>query len=224
MTPVAMAEEARFTPSELLVAYSQWHNQQVTIEAYPALFMSPARWQAKHMEFGATPQPQTPTLAVCDTLNPPGNDRIRSTDVVILRATVLRRQVAPSQDTPHRIRLSECEVLSVEAQPSQHPDAIPLDTLHRAMFDLIGQTVRVSGFYWGKTWSEASDLTRHDLQDTAEFLGPKPVACFQQGNVEAPQFVLDNRADAQNEGRVDLTAFSRADRVDLTDCRFVRAE
>lgn len=228
LAPVALAQDAPFSPDALLARYMHWQDQQVTIAAYPALFMSPGYWQDRNMEFGAQPKPQAPALLVCATLTPLNADRITSTDLVTLRGTFARRQPGWSDDEPDQIVLTACEVLSIGGAMPQGGDPVEIsdtpiavDTLHKAVFDLIGKTVRVKGFYWGKTWSGASDKSRHDLQETAAFCGPKPVGCFQEGKVDAPQAVLENRDKTVIEGRVVLTAHSRPDRVDIENCQFI---
>ncbi|MDF1871323.1 hypothetical protein [Vannielia sp.] len=223
------AQDATYSPDELLARYTHWQDQSVTIAAYPALFMSPGRWDAKWMKFGAMPEPKAPALVECKNLTPPNEDRIASADLVILRGTFVRRQVSTLPDAPNRVLLDDCEVLEIGGEMPQGGDPwhigetpVAIDALHSAVFDLIGETVRVTGYYWGKTWSSASDETRHDMQETAEFGGPKkPIGCFQEGKIDAPQAVLDNRENTVIAGEVALTAFSRPDRVDIGNCRFV---
>lgn len=222
------AQDAMYSPDELLARYTHWQDQSVTIAAYPALFMSPGRWDAKRMQFGAKPEPKAPALVECKNLTPPNEDRIASTDLVILRGTFSRRQASTLPGAPNRVLLDDCEVLEIGGEMPQGGDPwqigetpVAIDALHSAVFDLIGKTVRVTGYYWGKTWSGASDETRHDMQETAAFRGPRPVGCFQDGKVEAPQTVLDKRENTVIEGEVILTSHSRPDRVDIGNCRFV---
>ena len=226
--PFAYAQDAPFSPDALLARYTHWQEQQITVAAYPALFMSPGYWQERNMEFGAEPMPQAPTLVVCKTLSPANADRITSADLVVLRGTFAGRSPAWSDEVPHQISLRDCEVLSVGGEMPQEGDPwligktpIPIDALHDAVFELIDKTVRVKGFYWGRTWSGASDESRHDIQETAAFLGPKPIGCFQAGKVDAPQSVLDTRENTVVEGEVVLNHSSRPDRVDIANCRFI---
>ncbi len=228
LAETARAQEPPFSPDALLARYMHWQDQKVTIAAYPALFMSPGHWNRENMQFGAEPKPQTPVLVVCDTLTPPNENRITSADLVTLRGTFLRRRPAWSADEPDQIVLKNCEVLSIGGAMPQGADPISVgdtpiavDALHEAVFDLVGKTVRVNGYYWGRTWSGVSDESRHDLQETAAFQGPKPVGCFQAGKVEAPQAVLDDRANTLIEGQIMLTPHSRPDRIDIGNCQFI---
>ncbi|MCF3595787.1 hypothetical protein LZG00_17500 [Rhodobacteraceae bacterium LMO-12] len=225
------AQNAVFAPDELLARYMHWQDQQVTIAAYPALFMSPGDWKTKSMEFGANPIAQDPAMVVCESLTPPDGDRITSADLVILRGRFVRRKPAWSAEVPDQIALADCVILAVGGAIPQLGDPWTITTtpvaiaaLHEAVFDLVGKTVRVRGFYWGSTWSAASDESRHDIQQTAAFLGPKPIGCFQNGKVDAPQSVQDNRENTVIEGKVALTAHSRPDRVDLHNCRFILSD
>lgn len=230
-TAPAHAQDTVYTPGEVLARYMHWQDRTVTIAAYPALFLSPAPWKAKGMEFGARPKPQEPGLMVCESLAAPVEGRIASADLVILRGRFARRKPAWSADMPDQIALADCEVLAVGGAMPQGGDPwafgetpVPIDALHGAVFDLVGKTVRVKGFYWGKTWSGASNQTRHDMQDSAAFLGPKPVGCFQDGKAEAPQSVLDSRENTLIEGKIALSPHGRPDRVDLINCRFILPE
>jgi hypothetical protein len=231
VSSIAQAQEKPVSPSKLLALYNHWQDKQVTVAAYPALFMSPARWPSRLMELGAEPRPQTPALVVCETITPPHADRIASADLITVRGTFARRQAAPSGTDTHQILLKDCEVLSVggampqDSYPSEPRDLpIPIAAFHTAVFEIVGKAVRIEGYYWGSTWSSASNQTRHDLQDNAEFLGERPVGCFQDGKIDAPQFVQDNRERAVIEGEITLTAFSRTDSVDIANCRFIQPE
>lgn len=224
----ALAQDTVYSPDQLLARYTHWQDREITIAAFPALFMSPGKWDERWMEFGAEPKPQAPALIVCETLTPPNGDRVSSNDLVILRGGFAQRKPSLSPVRPDQILLEACEVVSIGGEMPEGADPwtakdmpVSAQALHRAVFDLIGKTVRVRGYYWGKTWSGASDQTRHDIQSTAAFLGPRPIGCFQDGKQDAPRYVMDNRENTVIEGEVALTAHSRPDRVDIENCRFL---
>ena len=224
------AQERPVSPGELFTAYNHWQGRQVTLAAYPALVISPANWPDRLMTFGAQPRLKSPALVVCETLTPPAG-KIASTDAVVFRGTFSRRKAAPSGALQHQIALTTCDILSVGEpmpeggdpwEPGDKPVAI--EAFHDAVFEPIGKTVRVKGYFRGSSWSGASNRTRHDLKDSSSSNGRPPVSCFQEGKTKAPQSVLDDRETALVEGQIELTALSRTDHVGIVNCRFVTGQ
>lgn len=190
---------------DLHQAYYHWIGETVTVAAYPALFFNTESFE-KSIDLGIDPVAKASALADCKFLQTPQGEA-HSDVALVVRGKFAGRYFTVPDGNPPKIELTDCELLSSgddmpsSSDPWAISDApIAIDALHKAVFGWEGQKVRVVGHYNSTTVSTVSGgkLTSHNLK--AGPSGPTVVECHHQGDIQAPEDVIANRADVVVEG------------------------